>query len=134
MIAGFIASMSTAEKVFAALAGMMALTIVCTAFGGKLLDWSKANGLKKVGSTFLILSLVLTVFLITMKTLGLAGANNTSFMCIVLVIMTLFLILDVQLILNGYYNTGNEADYTFASMKLFADCVLIFGLLIQLSK
>ena len=134
MVAGFIASKSEPKKVFAALAGMMALTIVCTAFGGKLLDWSKLNGLKKVGTTFLILSLVLTVFLITMKTLGLAGASKTSTLCIVLVVMTLFLILDVQLILNGYYNTGKEADYTFASMKLFADCVLIFGVLVQLFK
>ena len=43
-----------------------------------------------------------------------------------------FFLLDTQLILDGRYHQMDKDDYIFGSMKLFADFVLIFGLLLGL--
>jgi len=41
-----------------------------------------------------------------------------------------FMILDTQLIIHGKYGQIGYDEYVFASMKLFADFVLMFVLLI----
>jgi FtsH-binding integral membrane protein len=43
-----------------------------------------------------------------------------------------FFLMDMQFILDGRYNQMDKDDYIFASMKLFADFVLIFGLILKL--
>jgi len=43
-----------------------------------------------------------------------------------------FMIIDTQLIIHGMYGQVQVDDYVFASMKLFADFVLIFILALSL--
>lgn len=42
-----------------------------------------------------------------------------------------FFVIDTQLILDGKYNQMDKDDYVFAAMKIYADFVLIFSLVLK---
>jgi FtsH-binding integral membrane protein len=75
---------------------------------------------------------MLATVLIVATTLGVGGMGNAVVLGFVLVLMTAFFMADTTLILNGQYGPMNKDDYIFASMKLFADFILILTLVMQL--
>lgn len=88
--------------------------------------------LKKMGSGFLVLSIILATVLIVATTLGVGGMGSAVGLGFGLVLMTAFFMADTHLILNGQYGPMNKDDYIFASMKLFADFILILTIVMQL--
>ena len=109
------------------------LAIVCTALGPMILKSSGADKrLKKLGSGFVVLSIMLATVLVVASTLGVGGMGNALILGLVLVLMVAFFMADTHLILNGMYGPMNKDDYIFASMKLFADFILILTIVMQL--
>ena len=109
------------------------LAIVCTALGPMILKSTGGDkSLKKMGSTFLVLSIMLATVLVVATTLGVGGMRNALILGLVLVLMVAFFIADTHLIINGSYGPMNKDDYIFASMKLFADFILILTIVMSL--
>lgn len=135
-VVGFMAARKKAESAEIVLVAEIATIIIallCTFFGGKLLKLSGADKkMKALGSTFLILSIVLATVLIASSAFGIAGMSNKIILCVVLMLAVAFLIADTQFIINGRYGKIDKDDYIFASMKLFVDFILVFGIIMQL--
>lgn len=69
--------------------------------------------------------------MVAAKALNMGGMSNSIVVYFVLCGMILFFLLDIQIIVGGYYCTFSKDDYVMASMKMFADYILIFGLLLD---
>lgn len=133
LVAGFIAAKKDPKTILAAEIATIVVTMVCTLFGGKLLDFTGQKGTaKNLGGTFAILSLVLATVMIASSALGIAGMKSKLILSLILVVMILFFIIDTYLIVSGTYTAMTKEDYIYGSMKLFADFILIFGLLANL--
>lgn len=76
--------------------------------------------------------MVMTVVLIACSSLGIGGTKSSFVLALILLVATIFFILDTYLIVNGTYGTISKDDYILGSMKLFADYVLIFGIIMNL--
>jgi len=133
LVAGTIAARMNAKKILAAEISTMVATLACTLFGGKLL---KATGAKKsaskMGPTVVILGLVLCTVIITCMALGIGGLGNSLILSLLMLLVIGFFILDIQFIVDGKYGTFTKDDYVLGSMKMFADFVLIFGIVASL--
>lgn len=79
------------------------------------------------------MSLVAVTIVIACQALGI-GMKSKWFMGFMLVLIMCFFIFDTHLIVIGMYAPMNSDDYIFASMKLFADFVLIFGIMSKLCE
>lgn len=132
--AGFIASRgSSAEKVLVVEIATMLIAVICVFAGNAILKSLKADtATKKLGPTFLVLSMVLATVLICAKVFNLGGTSNVVIMAVLLVLAVAFFIVDTKLIIEGKYSPMTKDDYIFASMKLYADFILVFGLLMEL--
>lgn len=133
-VAGYVASRgSSAEKVLVAEIATMLIAVICVFFGGKILKSMKADTMtKKLGPTFLVLSLVLATVLICAKVFELGGAGNVAIMAVCLVLAIAFFMVDTKLIIDGKYSPMTKDDYIFASMKLYADFILVFTIIMDL--
>jgi len=78
----------------------------------------------------LVLSFLLTFVVIASSQLGIGGMPYYPVMVFFLMFAMAFMILDTQLIIHDKYGQIGYDEYVFASMKLFADFVLMFVLLI----
>jgi len=134
LVAGYLASRKDNTKVvLVAEISTMSIAILCTFFGGALLKMAKSKDvLKSLGTTFLVLSLVLTTVLIASTALGIAGTTSKILLSVFLLFATVFFIVDTQFIVDGRYAPMSKDDYIFGSMKLFADYILIFTIIMQL--
>ena len=134
--AGFLAAKkdkAKANMVLVAEITTILIAVICTFFGGKLLKMSGADKkMKSMGSTFLILSIVLATVLIASSVLEIGGMGSKLLLALVLMIAMGFFIADTQFIINGKYGQIGKEDYIFASMKLFADFILVFTIIMQL--
>ena len=81
---------------------------------------------------FVVLSFVLVVVLIVGNYLDLGGLQYKGTMVACIMLSIAFLIFDTQLIIDGRYIDITVDDYVFMSMKLFADFILIFSLILKL--
>lgn len=135
-VAGYIALRgASAEKVLVAEIATMLIAIICVFFGGKILKgMSMDKATRKLGPTFLVLSLVLATVLICAKVFDLGGAGNVAIMCVCLVLALAFMMVDTKLILDGKYSPMTKDDYIFASMKLYADFILVFTIIMSLCE
>lgn len=135
-VVGFLAAKKGGDKanmVLVAEISTIVIAILCTFFGGKLLKLSGADKkMKAMGSTFLILSIVLATVLIASSVLQIGGMGSKLLLSLVLMLAMGFFIADTQFIINGKYIQIDKDDYIFASMKLFADFILVFTLIMQL--
>ena len=131
LVAGFTAAKKDANTILAAEIGTMVATLICTLFGGRILA-GKGNFISKLGPIFGIMSLVLVTVLITAQALDIGGMGNAVVLALVLCLVVAFFLIDVQLIVQSQYGTFTKDDYVMASMKLFADFVLIFGILLEM--
>ena len=130
---GFAAAKKDPNVMIAGECGALVLAVVCTALGPKILKTTGGDkALKKMGSGFLVLSIILATVLVVATTLGVGGMGNALILGLVLVLMVAFFMADTHLILNGQYGPMNKDDYIFASMKLFADFILILTIVMQL--
>lgn len=133
LVAGFIAAKRDPKTILAAEIATCTVAIVCTFFGGKLLDMTgNKSTAQKLGGTFAVLSLVLCVVMIAASALGIAGMKSKLVLSLILVVMIVFFIIDTNLIVSGTYSSMTKEDYIYGSMKLFADFILIFSLLAAL--
>lgn len=80
-------------------------------------------------SSFVFLSFVVVTVLIACQALNIPGSRNKFILCLFLFLMWVFFMLDTHYIVNGLYGKMDPDDYIFASMKLFADFILIFGIM-----
>lgn len=133
-IAGFMAARKdNATTVLVVEISLIVITIICTFFGGQLLKLTNMDKkMKTLGSTFLILSVLLATVLIAASALGIPGMKSKVILCVFLVITVAMLIADTQFVMSGRYGAIDKDDYVFASMKLFADFILMFTLIMQL--
>ena len=133
-VAGYISSRgSSAEKVLVAEIATMLIAVICVFAGGRILASMKADkATKKLGPTFLVLSMVLATVLICAKVFNLGGTRNVAVMAVCLVLAVAFFIIDTKLIIDGKYSPMTKDDYIFASMKLYADFILVFTIIMEL--
>jgi len=133
-VAGYISSRgSSAEKVLVAEIATMLIAVICVFAGGRILASMKADkATKKLGPTFLVLSMVLATVLICAKVFNLGGTRNVAVMAVCLVLAVAFFIVDTKLIIDGKYSPMTKDDYIFASMKLYADFILVFTIIMEL--
>ena len=111
----------------------MVATLACTLFGGKLIKAVGANKkVSKMGPTVAILGLVLCTVIITCMALGIGGLGNSILLSLLMLLVIGFFIMDIQFIVDGKYGTFTKDDYVLGSMKMFADFVLIFGIIASL--
>lgn len=133
---GFMAAKKGGDKanmVLVAEIATMLMAVICTFFGGKLLKLSGGDKkMKSMGSTFLILSIVLATVLLASILLGIGGTGSTIMLVVIMLLACGFFIADTQFIINGKYGQISKDDYIFASMKLFADFILVFTIILQL--
>jgi len=133
LVVGCIAARMNATKILAAEITTLVATLICTFFGGQILKSTKGDKkMKKMGPTFAILGLVLATVMITCMALGIAGLANKVILSVAMVFIMGFFMMDIQFIVEGKYGVYNKDDYVLASMKLFADFILIFGILMSL--
>jgi len=133
LVAGTVAARMDTKKILAAEISTMVATLACTLFGGKLLKATGANkGVKKMGPTVAILGLVLCTVIITCMALGIGGLGNSILLSLLMLLVIGFFIMDIQFIVDGKYGTFTKDDYVLGSMKMFADFVLIFGIIASL--
>ena len=133
LVAGYTAAKKDTMTILVAEIGTMVATVLCTLFGGRILaSTGKTGFVSKLGPVFGIMSLVLVVVLIAAQALNIGGMGNAFILALVLCLVTAFFIIDVQLIVQGQYTAFTKDDYVMASMKLFADFVLIFGILLEM--
>lgn len=131
-IAGYFAAQSAdARMVVVAEIAALSLAIIAFFCGGKLINYTVGHEVRSLGSMFLVLSFLLIIVLIVSSILDLPGMQSRLILAGWIVLAMAFLILDTQLIIGGYYVDITEDDYVFASMKLFADFVLIFQRIFQ---
>ena len=129
LIMGNIAARKSAKIILAAEISAMVSTLFCSYFGGRLLRMT--GGAKKarlLGPTVAILSLVLATVVITCMALGIGGLYKPLGLSIVMLFFFGFFILDIYLITKGNYGVYQTDEYVFASMKLFADFILILSI------
>jgi len=88
--------------------------------------------MKKMGPTVAVLGLVLATVMITCMALGIAGLANKLILSVAMVFIMCFFMMDIQFIVEGKYGVFTKDDYVLASMKLFADFILIFSILMTL--
>jgi len=112
-------------------AEITALSLAAIGFllGGKLINYVRVDAWASLGKIFLVLSFLFTIVLVVSSIIGI---QHRLIMAIYIMIAMAFFIMDTQFILDGRYGNVMVEDYVFASMKLFADFVLIFTLLIKL--
>ena len=133
LVVGTVAARKDTKKILAAEISTMVATLACTLFGGKLVKATGANkGAKKMGPTVAILGLVLCTVIITCMALGIGGLTNSLILSLLMVLVIGFFIMDIQFIVDGKYGTFTKDDYVLGSMKMFADFVLIFGIIASL--
>jgi len=129
-VAGSIAAQcSDARVVVVAEIATLALAIIAFFCGGKLINYSANERLRSLGSMFLVLSFLLVLVLTISSIFGLGGTQSRAAMAVWIILAMAFFILDTQFIIGGYYVEITVDDHVFASMKLFADFILIFSLL-----
>lgn len=113
----------------------LVIAFIGTFFGGVLMR--ALNGekkLRKIGVPFLVLSTVLATVLITCTCLGIGGIGHPLMLSVFFIIALVFFIVDTRFIIDGSYKEMHEDDYIFGAMKLYADFILIFTLLMQLCE
>ena len=99
-----------------------------------------SNKIQKIGSSFLLLLLSASMFLVVASIMDIGGGGKIKF-AVALALCIGFFVLDANLIMNGNYQKKkkgqnkqeigiNKEDYIYASMKLFMDFILIFVLLV----
>lgn len=109
----------------------LSLAIISFFCGGKLINYDASHKLRSLGTMFVVLSFVLVVVLIVGNYLDLGGMQYKGTMVACIMLSIAFLIFDTQLIIDGRYIDITVDDYVFMSMKLFADVVLIFSLILK---
>lgn len=104
---GFLAAKKGGDKanmVLVAEIATMLIAVVCTFFGGKLLKMTGTDKkMKAMGSTFMILGIVLTTVFIASSLLQIGGMSSKLLLSLVLVLACGFFIADTQFIINGKY-------------------------------
>jgi len=132
-ISGYIASRCEDSRIVL-LAEVVAMTLALIAMflGGKLINYTTARWWQSLTSIFLVLSFLLSVAIIVSQQLEIAAMKYTPTLIFWTMVAMTFMIFDTQWILDGKYVQITVDDYVFASMKLFADFVLLFGLLIKM--
>lgn len=138
LAAGFVAARKdSGNKVLVVEIATLVVAFICVFLGGKILKVTKTDKItSKLGPTFVVLSIVLATVLIAAQVFDLGGANNVIFMALGLVFAVAFFIFDTKFILTGKYTNSpmTPDDYIFASMKLYADFILIFTILMSLCE
>ena len=106
-VVGFLAAKKggdQANMVLVAEISTIVIAILCTFFGGKLLKLGGGDKLmKSMGSTFLILSIVLATVLFASSLLQIGGMGSKLLLALVLMLACGFFIADTQFIINGKY-------------------------------
>lgn len=110
----------------------MALALIATFLGGKLINYTNARWWQSLSTIFMVLSFLLTVAIIAGQQLEIGGMKYISTLIFWTMVAMTFMIFDTQFILDGKYVQITVDDSMFASMKLFADFVLLFGLLVKM--
>ena len=90
------------------------------------------NGMERFGQAFMILGLVLSITMTASVAAGVQGKHSKLIVTFSLCLIMAFFAIDMQLIVNGKYGSISKDDSVYASMKLFADFILIFGLISEL--
>ena len=106
----------------------LSLAIITFLSRGKLLN---NTGKKAAGPNFLILTFLLALVIKVSSILDFDYSQNYYKFVVWILLAMAFLLFDTQFIIDGLYVDITEDDYVFASMKLFADFVLIFQRIFQ---
>ena len=132
-VAGYFAA-QTIDARIVLVAEITALSLALIAFfsGGRLINYTVGEGVRSLGTMFLVLSFLLVLVLIVSSVLDLGGFQSRFMMAIWITLAMAFFILDTQFIVDSRYVNVTVDDYVFASMKLFADFVLVFSLIIKI--
>jgi FtsH-binding integral membrane protein len=100
-------------------------------FGGYIQKYIDESDYGTAGCyLFLITLAVLFTVIIAAEFLDIASLSLEINMFFTLAFLMFFFMADTQLILGGRYGKISKDEWIFASMKLFADFILIFGLLL----
>lgn len=132
-VVGFLTAKNSDAKIML-VAEMTALSLAMIGFflGGKLINYNRDNVYPSLGKMFLVLTLLFVLVLVVSSLLGIGGIQHRLIMGLCIVGCMAFFIFDTQLILDGRYGNVRVEDSVYASMKLFADFVLIFSVLIKM--
>lgn len=109
----------------------MILALFGMTLGGWLMKFNHPSSWVNLGSAFLVLGFMLVVTLQTIEYLNLGGMSYKTSLVVWIMVGMFFYIIDIQLILDGRYHQMDKGDYIFASMKLTADFVLFFSLMLK---
>lgn len=110
----------------------MSLALIGMFLGGKLINMVYSRIWQSLSTIFVVLSFLLTIAILATSQLKIAGMQFTSTLIFWTIAAMAFMIFDTQIILDGRYFQITVDDTIFVSMKLFADFVLLFGLLTSL--
>ena len=92
--------------------------------------WTKST----LGPIFGVMGIIFVSVVIIAQVIDIGGMGYAVKLAFYLSLIYIFFIMDIQLIRDNYYGIFTRHDYVMASMKLFADFVIIFSLLLEMCK
>lgn len=100
LVTGFIVAVVKifATKVLSALVAALVVLIVFTISGERLLDMTNMTNKQRMNTSFIVLSLLLTTFMITMLCIDRLNLKHTIIMFFILCISTIVLVFDTHYI------------------------------------
>lgn len=110
----------------------MTLALIGMTLGGKLINFTNKRWWQSLTTIFLVLAFLLAVAIYASKRLEIYAMKYTPKLIFWIIFAMGFMIFDTTWILDGKYVQITVHDSVFASVKLFADFVLFFGLLYKM--